>query len=133
MKHFLVTRFNLKKADWKTAKDGSIVLNEDWLNHRFDLFEKYCLPSVRNQINHDFIWCVYFDSMTPSHYKQRIQNISKNNKCFREFYIESMNELLPAFQNYISENIEKEENCIITTRLDNDDIIHKNFINQSKF
>gem|GEM_PF-4147906 len=38
--HFLITRFNIKhKWDW--TKRGEAVLSENWLSHRFELFENY--------------------------------------------------------------------------------------------
>ena len=39
IKHFIATRFNLKIEEWNTAKDGSVVLTEKWLEERFNLFE----------------------------------------------------------------------------------------------
>ena len=58
-KHFLITRFNLKKKGWETTKNNEKIQTEEWLRHRFELFEAYCLPSVINQSNQDFIWYVF--------------------------------------------------------------------------
>ena len=49
MKHYLLTRFNLTFKEWKTSKNGELVLTDKWLKNRFELFENYCLPSVKNQ------------------------------------------------------------------------------------
>ena len=128
MKHFLMTRFNLRNESWKTAKDGTLVLTEEWLNHRFSLFQQYCLPSVKNQINQNFIWLVFFDCATPDSFKIKIEEISKYYKPFHAIYIDGMNELLPSSRNYISTFIDESDKFIITSRLDNDDLIHQNFI-----
>ncbi len=48
---YIITRFNLKVEAWTTTKNDQKVRTEDWLKHRFELFEKYCLPSVVNQKN----------------------------------------------------------------------------------
>ena len=61
--HFILTRFNVKKM-WSQDKRGNKVLTDEWLSHRFKLFENYCLPSIVNQENKNFIWLVYFDQDT---------------------------------------------------------------------
>ena len=128
MKHFLITRFNLKVASWKTAKDGSAVLDDQWLENRFELFEKFCLPSVENQSNQNFIWVVFFDTDTPEKFRDRIQQISKNHKNFQTLYINGIVELADSFKTYIISQLEHDDQFILTTRLDNDDIIHRDFI-----
>jgi glycosyltransferase involved in cell wall biosynthesis len=49
------------------------------LDHRFSLFEKYCLPSIANQTCKGFEWIVLFDSTTPESYKGRIAEYQQ--KC----------------------------------------------------
>ncbi len=128
MKHFLVTRFNLTVTEWKTTRNGELVLTEKWLKNRFDLFEKYCLPSVKNQTNQNFIWCVFFDINTPIVYRKKINLISKDYKNFRPIFIDGIKMLKSSFIEYINESIDINDKYIITTRFDNDDLIHKSFI-----
>ena len=73
--HFIVTRFNLPL--FKAKVEGKVVgnLDETWLAGRFDLFERYCLPSVKGQTCQDFRWIVLFDAATPEHFKKRIQTL----------------------------------------------------------
>jgi len=59
---FLLTRFNVAKCD------------EDWLDIRLKLFEKFCVPSVLNQVYKDFTWLIFFDPRTPFRYVDRILN-----------------------------------------------------------
>ena len=40
-KHFLITRFNLRKDDWTTNKKKIAVLTEEWHKNRFNLFTNY--------------------------------------------------------------------------------------------
>ncbi len=133
MKHFLVTRFNLRNEKWKTAKDGNEVLTEDWLNHRFHLFEKYCLPSVLNQSSVNFIWCIFFDISTPEFYKKKIEVLTEKHKQIRILYIDGMKNLAESFTIFIRENLTTIDKFIITTRLDNDDLIHSNFISTIQY
>lgn len=128
MKHFIATRFNLKAPDWKTTKSGNLVLTNEWLAQRFHIFENYCLPSVKNQSNLNFKWCIFFDIDTPVKYKQKIFTISHEFPAIYPIFIESMGKLNDAFKDFIINNIANTESHIITTRIDNDDIIHQDFV-----
>lgn len=127
MKHFLGTRFNLTVPDWKTSKNGEAVLTEKWLENRFNLFKNYCLPSVKNQTNQNFVWCIFFDVNTPLIYKKKIEIISQEYKNLHPIFIDGISNLVPSFKDFIIKNSNYDE-YIITTRLDNDDLIHKDFI-----
>jgi len=128
MKHFLCTRFNLKNEDWKTDREGLNVLSDEWMNQRLDLFEKYCLPSVLNQVNKNFKWVIFFDVDTSLIIRERIKIYSNKGINFSAIYIDGMNSLVDALRKFVIENIYKEDKFIITSRLDNDDAIHENFI-----
>ena len=128
MKHFLVTRFNLTVTEWKTTRNGELVLTEKWLKNRFNLFEKYCLPSVKNQTNQNFIWCVFFDINTPIMYRKKINSISEDYPNFRPIFIDGNKMLNSSFIEYINKHTDINDDYVITTRLDNDDLIHKSFI-----
>ncbi|TQD33810.1 glycosyltransferase [Haloflavibacter putidus] len=127
MKHFLITRFNVRVEGWETSRDGEKVLTPEWLEERFRLFETYCLPSVINQTNQNFDWCIFFDINTPQQFKQKVTKLSQTYPNIVAIYIKDMSSLIPKFRQYILSKADKEE-FIITSRLDNDDLIHKNFI-----
>lgn len=128
MRHFLITRFNLRAAHWQTAKNGSPVLTKEWLKNRFHLFETYCLPSVVNQTEQNFTWLVFFDIHTPLEYKEKVKGISAKYPNFTPVFIDGMDHLNDSLKEEIEKMIDKSDEYIITSRLDNDDIIHKNFI-----
>lgn len=128
MKHFIITRFNLKLEKWKTAKDGSKVLTDEWLHQRFKLFEEYCLPSVLNQSSLDFEWLIFFDIDTPKYYRQRISELIDIHEHIRVVYIDGFKELIPSLKQEIMSKLIQDDEFIITTRLDNDDAIHRDFI-----
>lgn len=126
-KHFLITRFNLRmNSDQPMVKEDS-VMSEDWLAHRFALFENYCLPSVVNQNNKNFRWLIFFDLYTPEEYVLRIERITKKYDFIKTIFIDGMKVFHSSLKAVIIEN-SKFDDLIITTRLDNDDIIHRNFI-----
>ncbi|WP_417558562.1 glycosyltransferase [Mesoflavibacter zeaxanthinifaciens] len=128
MKHFIATRFNLKVETWKTAKDGSTVLTDEWLEERFELFEKYCYPSVINQKNKNFYWVIFFDIDTPKIFKGRIENLIRNHDFIDILYIDGIKAMNHSFNQYILEKLENTKDFIITSRLDNDDAIHQDFV-----
>lgn len=126
-KHFLITRFNLKVPDWQLTKNKESLLTEEWMAHRMELFENFCLPSVLSQSNQNFTWLIYFDTTTSLYFKNKISSIINGNKQIKLIYINGMS----AFSAILKKNIQKKSEKIpylITTRLDNDDCIHKDFV-----
>ncbi len=128
MKHFLCTRFNLKNEDWVTDRDGVNVLSEEWMNQRLELFLKYCVPSVLNQKNKNFIWVIFFDKTTSTAVRNKIKIYSNNGEFFSAEYINGMASLVVELKKFIYKNILDKDKFVITSRLDNDDAIHQNFI-----
>ncbi len=126
--HFLITRFNLKLKEWQTTKQGESVVSEIWLTHRFELFKTYCLPSVKQQTNQNFKWLVCFDSETPAIFKNEIDLIAKSYSNFKPLYIDGFTEALTTISKVINSYLTVSDIHIITTRLDNDDALHKTFI-----
>lgn len=132
--HFLITRFNLRNPKWDVTKNNESLLNDDWMSNRMWLFENFCLPSVINQTNKNFTWLLYFDTTTSDNFKKLITEITQNYTNIKVFYIDGMPNFKNEIQEYISENT-KNASYLITSRIDNDDCIHKNFIEevQKKF
>jgi len=117
IQHFVITRFNLKiSGGFTTDKSGVATRSDDWLNHRFDLFEQYCLPSLGGQTNKDFTWLLFFDEETPNEYKSRIESALKICPQIQVCYIKGIN-ILPVLNSYITDDTD----VLITTRIDNDD------------
>lgn len=123
--HYILTRFNLRAEDWTTTKNNEKVLTEEWLEERFDLFENYCLSSVKGQNNQNFKWLVFFDINTPEVYKQKVEEYKKSYSNFLPFFIDGMTNFLPEILKNIKEL--DSEKYIITSRLDNDDCIHEDY------
>ena len=131
--HYLITRFNLKNPSWKFTKNNELLLNDQWMDERIDLFANFCLPSVAAQTNKNFKWLLYFDNDTAPKHKEQIATLIKPYLFIEVFYIEGMPALVDSIRKYIANNSKSE--YLITSRIDNDDSISKNFIDvvQSKF
>ncbi len=129
--HFIITRFNLKssQSNWKTDKNNSVTLSDEWLEHRINLFKTYCLPSIISQTNKNFIWLIYFDSDTPEKYKKIIELLLGTYKSFiLPKYVSSYDKFLTSYTQDILNLLHPEKEFVITTRIDNDDVLHKNYI-----
>lgn len=126
-KHFLITRFNLRRDDWTTNKKKIAVLTEEWHKNRFKLFNDYCFPSVKSQTNTDFLWLVHFDTTTPDKYKKIISSLQEEMANFIPIFIDGMSNSLPSIKSYINDF---DEEYIITSTLDNDDCISKHYIEE---
>lgn len=126
LQHFFLTRFNI--LIWRQDKEGQNVRTTKWLEHRFSIFERYCLPSIKNQTCKDFEWIVLFDSHTPDVFKEKIA--AYQNECSQliPVFVE------PAKGRYFAEIFREEivrrlaADRVITTYLDNDDALSIRFV-----
>ena len=119
--HFIITQFNTKFIHHK--KIGSEVPTEDWMIHRFNFFNKICYPSIENQSNQNFEWLVFFDKETTdttgfNKYPKMIPILMYDYDDWNYKYI----------NRYLRPRIKSDTKWIITTRLDNDDALHYDYI-----
>lgn len=119
-RHVLMTRFNLATP----GRESAMRNRPGWLMERFDLFERYCLPSVAAQTEQSFEWIIYFDDRTPSEFRERIERC----QAIRPF-IAYFTPLFPAegFARSARERVAPAP-WLLTTRLDNDDAIATDFV-----
>lgn len=129
LRHYLLTRFNL--ALYKRNKYLSPVRGDGWLRQRFELFERYCLPSVRAQTQQGFVWFVLFDKTTPHEYVERVLRYTQELSCLRPLWIEPQHSwhykriLCQAIAQDIQSHREAGASVerVVTTWLDNDDAL----------
>ncbi len=119
--HVLLTRFNLPSAGFESI----IRAQEGWLRGRAQLFEEYCLPSVRAQSNKNFHWLIYFDPESPSWLKDKIK-VWSSDRTFEPVFREQVShkELIEDIRSVVG--IPSSE--LMTTNLDNDDGIAVDFV-----
>ncbi len=131
----LLTRFNIKF-------NRRFTYNNDpaWLSVRFDLFEKYCLPSVINQTSENFKFILFFDKGTPDEFKTRAEGYKLKYSNVEICYSEGVdvsdgsmsNDNLPDVKdkNYVRlvQPFLDESDYILTIRLDNDDAIESTYV-----
>lgn len=131
---FIITKFNIAIRyngynNKKVEEDRNIHLNDEYLTKRFELFEKYYIPSLLNQTDKDFKIIVLFHTQTPEFFKTKIEEYKKifNGNFFPIFTdvwdIEKIKQTIKA-------NSSKE--WLMSIRMDNDDGIARDFIETSK-
>lgn len=126
MQHFILTRFNLLL--WRQDKGGSPVRYSDWLEHRFALFEKYTLPSIKNQTCQEFEWIVLLDFKTPDRFKERIAVLQRDCPQLIQVYVapENGRDFAEIFRREVIERMNGDR--LLTTYLDNDDALDIHFV-----
>ena len=131
MKCFILTRFNLSL--WPADKKGKSTRTGQWLQQRFELFERFCFPSVQNQTVQDFEWIVLFDSETPAIYRDKMKEYKRALPSFTPYFVPAKSGLYFAyiFQSIVSSKVAVGDK-VITTYLDNDDALRFDYIETVK-
>ncbi|MFQ3220411.1 MAG: hypothetical protein ACJAUL_003802 [Paraglaciecola sp.] len=126
--HFVITRFNLRKKDWQTSKNKTPVLTDAWMEGRLELFEHYCFNSLKAQTKQNFLWLVFFDTSTADKFRLVIDRLAQEFSAFTPIYIDGMDQFLPSAQAQLQARLTQP--YIITSRLDNDDSLHQDYIKE---
>lgn len=127
--HLLVTRFNLRNPEWDVTKNNEKLLTDDWMEERMWFFENFCFPTIVAQSNQNFEWLLYFDITTPVKYQKRMTELIQHQPNFKVFYIDGMPQFYDELKKYI-DSIPNKKPFLITSRIDNDDAVHKDYINE---
>lgn len=121
--HVILTRFNMPTA----GREASIRSSAGWLERRFELFERYCLPSVAAQTFQDFHWIIFFDEASPEWVWDRVAALQK----IRHFHVHAS----PLFNaqgwgDATRKALDKavDPRLIVTSNLDNDDGLSKDYM-----
>lgn len=129
--HVVIITFNLPKYKKSlTLYEGS----PNWMDRRIALFEQYTLPSFKNQTNKDFHLVILVDPNTPENYLEILRGYTHqysfcNILLTTEFRGKEYEEALLNFYKEIRKN---NSNTILSTRCDNDDLVHIEYIQQVK-
>jgi hypothetical protein len=117
-RHIILTRFNVKI-------EQSGPPDSDWLEHRFSLFERFCLPSVKAQTCGNFVWVIFCDPEVRLSFRERIRGYAQwatlRPIFFRNVFDQGM---ARAAVSQLAGGCSH----LITSRLDNDDAICRTFV-----
>lgn len=115
---FLLTRFN--PAVSFASED--IGIDAAWLSHRFELFEKLCLPSVASQCERNYHWMLMVSDRTPRTFLERLMDDLALVPSPSTVLL--VKEYSPQFFHAaILRRLERTADRVVSTRLDNDDAI----------
>jgi hypothetical protein len=125
-RHVIVTAFNTARSHNPNEVHLAFRTRPGWLDERFDLFERYCLPSVLGQTNQNFLWMIYFHPSTSEDHLERARRGfgGRTNICIKlaeVFASERIRADLDA-------DLGRSSGWLVTTRLDNDDGLHRDFV-----
>jgi hypothetical protein len=118
--HFLLTRFNTRAPEWR-SEVGDRGTDPAWLGPRIDLFERICLPSVRAQTEQAFTWLIFMHPDTPADLAARLRDLVADVATIVEAEHGDAEAAVSAIGTPSSEEV-------ITSRVDNDDALARDFI-----
>jgi hypothetical protein len=121
--HFLLTRMNTAAP----FGEPNACLNEDWLQHRFALFERYTLPSVQAQArSQGFQWLLFSHQDTPTEFRERLVQYSR---ACTEIEIVACTEFDEEVQRKeVLSRLRVGTTHVVTSRVDNDDALGQTFL-----
>ncbi len=125
--HYLVTRYNVPFENWDRDKAGNQVGHDEWMQQRLSLFKKFCVPTILHQSNQAFHWLIYLDVQTAPSALEAIHKELKVVKNAEVRFAATMQDLLGDLRKVLST---VETDYIITSRLDNDDGLGREYIQQ---
>lgn len=128
-KHYVITKFNIRARFSCKLRDSNYnpmlqILNHEYLEKRFEIFQNFTFNSMRKQTNQNFTWIILFHKRTPKKFLEKINELKKK-YYFEDLYFDDDEKF--DFTNYCAKNNDGFD-FYISTRLDNDDCIEKDFI-----
>jgi len=123
--HFIITQFNLKNFPKSNNNDYGSWLS--WTRKRIDLFREYCLPSVVNQSCKVFHWLIFFDADTPAEFSDFLGGLSAF-PFISICYSRGIEDFNAGYMEELKKRREPDRKWIVTTRIDNDDCLHRDAI-----
>jgi len=122
----LLTRFNLPSE----GPESLIRAEEGWLADRWGLFERYTVPSVRAQTDHDVHWIIYLDPQSPAWLIEHMTLLADEG-LVTPIYRERV--LPPELAADIAATVgEAHGTLLATANLDNDDGLSPDFVARLK-
>ena len=124
VEHFVVTRFNLRLSGVEKDKNQQQLRSEEWHHERIDLFERYCLPGMRNQTERRFRWLLLIDEESAPGVVQRLRG-HEGGAANLEIVFMPVIESWDDMARPVIERLSPGTRLLVTTRLDSDDAFHE--------
>lgn len=118
---FLLTRYNVRLAFGSPEQRRSPA----WLEERWSLFTRFCVPSVRAQTARDFHWLVLVDEGTPVEFLSRFTSLAEEGLVD---LVRTPEDWKSTCLRRIAESLPDGARTVLTARLDSDDALAADFI-----
>ena len=116
--HLIITRFIVEF--WKADNFTKRIYNEDYILNGIRVMKKYLFPSLENQLCQEFVWILMIGDKANKTYVESLFNFKI------KFKYEIINK---KFIKSYAKNISKGYDALITTRIDYDDRIYYDAVN----
>lgn len=118
--HFIITRYNLSLYSDKSIRDRIKCSPDEWMEQRYELFTRFTLPSLQGQTCRNFTWIIFIDRQTPRHFREQLERVATSDMRIVE--------LRGGQRDFLKKEIQNAKETVITSRIDNDDAWHKDFV-----
>ncbi|MGO9338925.1 MAG: glycosyltransferase [Terracidiphilus sp.] len=125
-KHVVLTVYFGRQIDDPNDFARRLGNVREWLENRLVLFKRYCLPSVIAQSNQDFTWLLCLDETTPEDYLQKIRDLIAGHDNIKIRLGGLFTPKIHAAD--VRAELDPDTEWVVTTRLDNDDGWHRDFV-----
>lgn len=115
--HFVMTRFNLPHHPDMAAP------SDEWLRERLDLFHRFTVPSLASQTVRPAGWMVVCRDDSPEWFRDEL---AMSDDVYEPVYISG--QLTPEAAGHLVQERRGGADHVITTRIDNDDAISRDFV-----
>lgn len=120
--HFVLTRFNVRYSNEAVPR----VLRDDWLEQRFELFERWCVPTLASQEGPTRRWLIFVDGETPSKWLERLKRSRANVNIEPVRVVGRWSD--DQCKTLVRAQMTGNSPSLITTRIDNDDAVHRSYL-----
>jgi Putative rhamnosyl transferase len=118
--HLVLTRFNVYYEDRGPATD-------EWLHHRFGLFCRYTLPSMRSQTVQPDRWLIVCHDGSPDWFRQQLIDVLSDVPAYEPIWMAGHWDP-DAGARLVKERVPRDATQLLTTLLDNDDAVARDFL-----
>nr|WP_281359110.1 glycosyltransferase [Pseudarthrobacter oxydans] len=99
--------------------------SEEWLRHRLGYFTSMCIPAVREQSAQAFKWLVYFDAEREEWFEEAVNALADG--VFEPVWVAGKFDPKACARDVRTRSSQP---WVITTRVDNDDALARDFVEQ---
>lgn len=111
----------------KTERD---MFESKYFEYRFKIFLKVTLKSFQEQTNKNFVVLLLHSENMPENFKARFTELENANSFLQNIFVKDISDSLNEALIKSVENVLFQEDVAITFRIDNDDAVQNDFIQQ---